>query len=133
MSIKIDTRSNHIHILPDNNSGASADLAVELKSLIEQIYEQSPNNIIVDCINVSNWTAELVSELFNLQKNYYTESYSFVIGNVKSDAKMAFSQHLDDMDDLIFTPTLEEAVDIVSMDVVQRDLLKEWDDENDVV
>lgn len=118
MTYKIDTKDKFDIItpqIPDFNY----NMAEELITLCTQL-QKSDKSVIIDFINVTSTEARLAKELEELHAQYYNGNLSFVICNMKANIKPVFS------DELNVVPTLIEAIDIISMEGLERELLGEF-------
>lgn len=128
MKFKIDTREKFTMITPDSDL-ASDNLTAELKETV-QSYLQHKTNIVISLKNVSKASEEFVNELAGLQQAFYEDGASFVLCEVQLPVQ-AVINHLDLDDVLNITPTETEAWDIVQMEEVERELLRDEEPTDD--
>ena len=118
MTYKIDTKDKFDIItpqIPDFNY----TMAEELITLCKQM-QKSDKSVIIDFINVASTEERLAKEIETLHTTFYNSNLSFAICNIKANLKPVFS------DELNIVPTLAEAIDIISMEGLERDLLGEF-------
>ncbi len=84
-------------------------------------------NIVIDISSVINMDTYAMHQLVAFQEGSYQLNTSFVICCGNEDIYHDF-QTMFPTDTMFITPTLEEAIDIVSMDILERDLLNGSDE-----
>lgn len=89
---------------------------IELVKKLDVLYERHKNqNIIVVLTGIKPIPVSDVVEFLQLSRSHKANKQSFVIVNNKVA--------LDDLpDDLVVVPTLQEAHDLIEMEVIERDL-----------
>lgn len=89
---------------------------VELVKKLQALYPKFKNdNIIVTLTSLSELSNQDIVEFLQIIKKHREENLSFVIVSEKVD--------LDSIpDEIIVTPTLQEAYDIIEMEDIERDL-----------
>ena len=99
--------------------------AQELVNVVEQHVKKSPvHNFIIDFSSVSDMEPEISPILLGLHNDIYDQEASIVFACVQEVMLHKFKQeqlHLT----LNVTPTVIEAIDIISMEMLERDLLQE--------
>jgi hypothetical protein len=81
-------------------------------------------SIIVDFSKVKQCEIENVDFIQTLHSDVYSDNLSFVITQASDTIKQAFNYLLEE-DSINYAPTLAEAIDIVSMENIERELLGE--------
>ena len=123
MEFKFDTKPTYTIITPvadvldDNITGKLAELTM-------QDYGNDSSNFIIDlqhCISADNTS---LSEVLQVHDACYAEQRSFVLTGAQP-AVLQILQAGDDSERLNIAPTMQEAVDIISMEILERDLLSE--------
>ncbi len=123
MEFKFDTKTTYTVITPqtdvlDNN------LTGKLAELIKADYGIDSNNFIIDlqhCISADNTSLE---GLLQVHDDCYTALRSFVLTGAQPEV-LKLLQSNDGAGRLNIAPTMQEAVDIISMEILERDLLSE--------
>jgi anti-anti-sigma regulatory factor len=123
MEFKFDTKTTYTVITPqadvlDNN------LTGKLAELTGKDYGNDSNNFIIDlqhCISADNTS---LSGMLGVHDACYAEQRSFVLTGVQP-AVLQILQAGDSTGRLNVAPTMQEAVDIISMEILERDLLSE--------
>lgn len=93
----------------------------------EKLLEKDTKNIIVDlsaCTLISN--EDILEDIINLSASIYEKEKSFVLLNLPIKLIQCLKQN-DALDSLNYAPTLIEAIDIVSMESLERDILNGLD------
>lgn len=96
----------------------------DLKKVVNFEENNSVNNMIIDLSAADNMKGNISASLIALHKDMYDANASLVFTNFKEDVWQVMKQnqlHLI----LNTTPTMQEAIDIISMEVLERDLLDE--------
>ena len=120
MNPKIDTREKFTIITLDSDF-SSDNLTAEFKELIH-LQLQHKTNIVINLKNIARLDEAAIEELAALQEQFYAQNISFVLcGIVPAVLAVIKEMELDDV--MNITPTETEALDIVQMEEVERELL----------
>ena len=123
MEFKIDTKSSYLLITPVSNH-LDANLTAALRQKCRELTENGRNNFIIDLHNCLDGDKSSFIGLTELHEDCYSNEQSLVFTNVQPDVLQALkAEELDTA--LNISPTLIEAVDIVSMEILERDLFGE--------
>ncbi len=123
MDFKIDTKDNFSVITPIDTP-ISAIMAESLSAKCAEMRQSGSGNLIIDLQNCTGADKEAVPIWVEMHEESYSNELSLVFTGVNS--KMIAILKEDEADLLInITPTMIEAIDIVSMDRLQWDLLRE--------
>lgn len=123
MNFKIDTKTNYTIITP-SFSDLNSEMAASLAKYCQEQSAQKPINFIVDLLPCTDAHTDAFPALIDLHEACYSNDQSLVFINVKDNImqKMKKEQvHLT----LNIAPTLAEGIDIISMEVLERDLFNE--------
>lgn len=123
MQFKLDTKEQYTVITPQTNM-LDAQLAANLAVQCQQLSEKGDNNFIIDleeCIEVH---PDFLIPLTELSALCYEQGQSFVLVHPPS-AMIQIIKSENAIDSLNYAPTLIEAIDIVSMEILERDLFDE--------
>jgi hypothetical protein len=122
MNFKIDTREKFTIITPDSDF-SSDNLTAEFKELMNSFLQHNIN-IVMNLKNVVKAKEKSVIELAALQQKFYEHNLSFVICELQDDIISVIKK--SELEDVMnITPTETEAWDIVQMEEVERELLKD--------
>lgn len=131
MQFKFDTKPTYTIVTPladvldDNLTGA-------LLATLQQTPDEKATNYIIDlqnCVKADNTSR---GELLRLHEWCYEHKSSLVITGVLPATKEALVDDTGEDTALNIAPSMEEAIDIISMEILERDLMaedEEWSDE----
>ncbi len=123
MEFKIDTKSTYTAITPETEL-LSANLAGELRQKVEALEETGSRNFLIDLQHCTSMEMAAGNLLQELHEYIYNKEASIVFAGAQENVLQGMKQaqlHLS----LNLTPSIIEAVDIISMEVLERDLLNE--------
>lgn len=123
MEFKIDTKPTYIVITPVSNH-LDANLAASLRQKCNELTENGSDNYIVDLHNCLDADPKSFHLLTELHEDCYGNSSSLVFTGIQDNVMSELKK--DETDSAInIVPTLQEAIDIVSMEILERDLFDE--------
>ena len=123
MQFKYDTKPTYTVITPVYNS-IDANLTANLTQQIRDLTSKGSKNFIVDLQNCLTADRKSLSDIFSLHEHSYEANSSLVfIGASDSVVKELKDEDEDRI--LNIAPTMIEAVDIISMEILERDILNE--------
>lgn len=123
MEFKIDTKPTYTVITPDSGD-LSVNLAEVIRQKVEEATETGSHNFVIDLQNINSMYMSAGNVLLDLHQYVYDKGNSLVFTTLEDDVMQVMKKgqyHLS----LNLTPTLKEAIDIISMEVLERDLLGE--------
>jgi anti-anti-sigma regulatory factor len=124
MQFKIDTKPTY-HTISTEIELFNANLADAAKELLLQYKDDEIKNFIFDLSKVNSIESHVGEALITLHEIVYNDFMgSLVFTNLQEDVLKKLKQdqvHLS----INITPTMIEAVDIISMEVLERDLFNE--------
>lgn len=123
MEFKIDTKDAYTVIQPQENV-FSAITADKIAETARKIRQSGSGNIILDLCNVQAIADAAIDRLVKLHEESYENELSFVITGTNTAVLGAFKKNESDLL-LNVAPKMIEAIDIVSMEILERDLLGE--------
>ena len=123
MEFKIDTKDSFTIIMPTNGA-IDAILATSLAEKCLEIRQSGSVNIIVDFSACPEMDKSAVEWLITTHEESYSSEQSLVYTGI---SKQGMSVLKEDETDLLLNiaPSMKEAVDIVSMEILERDLFNE--------
>lgn len=120
MKYKIDTRENFDIITP-LYSDLDTIMAGQLNELVDDSRENG-RGLLIDMVHVHQLTDENLRLMETLHHEMYEDSLSLVFCHVHTNCRKAIAdaslEHV-----LNLTPTIAEAIDIISMEGLERELL----------
>jgi anti-anti-sigma regulatory factor len=123
MEFKIDAKDNYTLITPESailDANVSDLLAAKCKIL----YENGSENFIVDLSNCKTANMDAFESLISFTADMYEMEHSFVFTNLNAEL-LRKVKDADAIDRLNYAPTFIEAVDIINMEILERDLFRE--------
>lgn len=120
MKVKTDTKEK-FHVITVNQEQIPADMSAEFRDLLENYLQNDVKNIVLNLKELNNIDAFLGEILVNTQQKFYENSASFVICELKPNVETTLDE-AGLLELMNATPTLSEAMDIVQMEEIEREL-----------
>lgn len=123
MEFKIDTKDAYTLISPLSDQ-LDDNLAAALGEQCTLLAENGSQNFIINFEHVKTSVCQALGTLLTLHEQCYENERSLVFTGVGEELLQQLKHeqlHLS----LNITPTLQEAIDIVSMEILERDLFNE--------
>ena len=123
MEFKIETKDAYCLITPDANE-INAKLTDRLSIECDKLRQNGSNCFIVDFQAAKTMSANAVPGLLSLHESIYSSEGSLVFTGLQP---RALSQLKEDETDLLLNiaPKMIEAIDIISMEILERDIMGE--------
>ncbi len=127
MKLKIDTKEK-FNVLTPEESIISANMTEAIKKIGEYASLKIPHVIFnMQMVNeIDDESAEKISEI---QQQFYEKNKSMVICQLQPGVEAVFEK-LNLTDLMNITPTESEAWDIVQMEEIERELLSDFEEED---
>jgi anti-anti-sigma regulatory factor len=123
MEFKIDTKPTYTHITPVTNH-LNANLTAALHQKCRELTESGSVNFIIDLHNCLDADKASFNDLGELHEKCYTNEQSLVFTGISESVNKELKDA--EVDEVInIAPTVIEAIDIVSMEILERDLFNE--------
>jgi anti-anti-sigma regulatory factor len=123
MDFKIDTRDTFSVITPESEN-ITVNMTDDLRSTFEKMRQSGSQNFIVDLQNCKTIDDDALQSLVDMHEECYSMGRSLVFTGVKG--KVLASLKVSETDTLLnVTPKMIEAIDIISMEILERDLYGE--------
>ncbi|WP_276132955.1 STAS domain-containing protein [Polluticoccus soli] len=123
MEFKIDTNPTYIQITPVFNS-LNANLSGSLREKWTELTQSGSQNFIIDLSNCTTADKDGLEQLVELHAECYSNGQSLVFTGVQGGVLQLMKDTEIDMA-INIAPTQVEAVDIISMEILERDLFNE--------
>ena len=127
MTFKIDTKENYTVLTPDSTV-LDENLTEAISKKWTELLGNGAENLIVNLSSCNEASENIMNALAAMHEEFYTENHSLVFTNLQQSIKAALQNH-EYYHAINITPTMIEAIDIVSMEVLERDLLGEEGEE----
>jgi anti-anti-sigma factor len=121
MKFKIDTREK-LHVITVQERSLAANMTAELDQSLMPLLQNGVKNVVLtlkDIETVDNAAAEY---LVGIQQRFYENNASFVICELGASLEKSLDEE-GILELLNCTPTISEAIDIVQMEEIERELL----------
>lgn len=127
MKLKIDTKEK-FNVLTPEESIISANMTEAIEKIGEYASLKIPHVIFnMQMVNeIDDESAEKISEI---QQQFYEKNKSMVICQLQPEVEAVFEK-LNLTDLMNITPTESEAWDIVQMEEIERELLSDFEEED---
>ncbi|MHB1922065.1 MAG: hypothetical protein ACYCOO_07495 [Chitinophagaceae bacterium] len=120
MEVKIDTKDKY-RVLQVKEPVLDAIMTAELLKLLPPDVEKSSLNLLLDLSEVENMPAESLEAILTVYKKWYVNKASLVITGM-SKPMHDLCKRQKKFWDLMITPSREEAVEIIHMEDLEREL-----------
>lgn len=120
MKVKIDTREK-FHVITVHEPHFAANMTEQMDKVLLPLLDNNVKNVIVNLQDIQTLDTAAAEHILSLQHQYYDLNASFVVCGLRPDVKKVFSSE-DLLDSLNHTPTETEAMDIVQMEEIEREL-----------
>lgn len=125
MEFKYDTKPTFIVITPDTEH-IDANLTEQLSLKINELHREEGNNYIISLQNCATADVSAFSTWVALHNECYEKEQSLVFTDANPEVEKDL-RGTDALQEINFAPSMQEAVDIISMEILERDLLGEDD------
>lgn len=123
MQFNIDAKEQYTVITPQKDI-INANMAAKLAEQCGILSETGSKNFIIDLKECQDVGTDFLIPFVELSASYYEQENSFVITNPPAEMLRIIKEE-DAIDSLNTAPTFIEAVDIISMEILERDLFNE--------
>jgi anti-anti-sigma regulatory factor len=123
MEFKIDTKDTFTIIMPLEDK-ISANLTGALIKKWEETRQSGSKNFIIDFKHSAQIEEDAINDLINWHENSYAMESSLVFTGINKTVLASLKK--DEKDLLLnIAPRMDEAIDIISMEILERDLFGE--------
>lgn len=123
MEFKIDTKEAFSTVRPVT-SALNAKLTGELNRKCEELRQSGSKNLIIDLGECTEIDSESVKIMIAMHEDSYSHDHSLVFTEPNAAVMAIIKEEEADMA-MNVAPRMIEAIDIVSMEILERDLLSE--------
>ena len=123
MEFKIDTKDTFSTISPIT-AHLNANLADEITEMCGKVRQSGSQNLIIDLQHCNAMDEEAIPILIDLNEESYSQEQSLVFTGASEKIMSVFKKAEADML-LNIAPKMIEAIDIINMEILERDLFGE--------
>ncbi len=125
MIVKIDTKEKFTVITPQV-AIISANMTEDIENLTKNASEAIPH-LVIKMNEVKEIAPEAAQKLADVQQAFYERDCSFVICELQPAVEAVFEK--EELTDIMnITPTESEAWDIVQMEEIERELMRDFEE-----
>ena len=129
MDVKIDTKEKFTVITPEQ-AQISANMTAGLQELLLSYLNKDIPHVILNLKQVADMDEMAVNLLADIHTQFYEHNASFIVCELQKGIEKLLNDK-DILDFLNVTPTESEAWDIVQMEEIERELMKDFDNNSD--
>lgn len=123
MKVKLDTKEK-FHVITISEQRLSVIMTGELERTFGELLQKDVKNLILNLAEVAELEPDAAVKLCSMQQKSYENNHSFVICCLQKELEEWLdSQELLEL--MNVTPTESEAMDIVQMEEIEREMLGE--------
>ena len=123
MNVKIDTKERFTVITPED-AHLSVNMTEELNQLLLSYLQKDIPHLVLKMEKVQTIDETVAEHIAKLQQEFYEKDCSFVISNMQKEVKELFEKK-ELLEFMNYTASESEAWDIVQMEEIERDFLKD--------
>ena len=123
MNIKIDTKERFTVITPEE-AHLPVNMTEELNQLLLSYLQKDIQHLVLKMENVQSIDEPVAEHIAKVQQQFYEQDCSFVISNLQKEVKELFEKK-ELLEFMNYTSSESEAWDIVQMEEIERDFLKD--------
>ncbi len=129
MNVKIDTKEKFTVIVP-KESGISANMTDQLAETLLPYLSKEISHIVLNMKDVNSISDEAAEMIAGLQHQFYEQNVSFIVCELQNSVESSF-ERMELLDTMNITPTESEAWDILQMEEVEREIMRDFDNSTD--
>ena len=129
MNVKIDTKEKFTVITP-KESDISANMTDQLADMLLPYLDNDIPHIILNMRHVNNVVDEATEKIAGLQQQFYEKNVSFIVCELQNNVESLFDRK-ELSGTMNITPTESEAWDILQMEEIEREIMRDFDNNTD--
>jgi anti-anti-sigma regulatory factor len=123
MNVKIDTKERFTVITPEE-AHLPVNMTEELNQLLLGYLQKDIPHLVLKMENVETIDEPVAEHIAKVQQEFYEKDCSFVVSNMQKGVKELFEKK-ELLEFMNYTASESEAWDIVQMEEIERDFLKD--------
>lgn len=123
INVKIDTKERFTVITPEE-AHLPVNMTEELNQLLLSYLQKDIPHVVLKMEHVQTLDESIAENIAQVQQQFYEKDCSFVISNLQKEVKELFEKK-ELLESMNFTASESEAWDIVQMEEIERDFLKD--------
>lgn len=123
INVKIDTKERFTVITPEE-AHLPVNMTEELNQLLLSYLQKDIPHVVLKMEHVQTVDESIAENIAQVQQQFYEKDCSFVISNLQKEVKELFEKK-ELLESMNFTASESEAWDIVQMEEIERDFLKD--------
>ena len=129
MNSKTSTKEK-FNVITIAETNFSANMTADFEKLTDNVANEN-THLVINLEEVETISPEACHTLAEVQQAFYDKDCSFVVCCLKPAVEAVFEQE-ELTENMNITPTESEAWDILQMEEIEREVMKDFDDEEDV-
>ncbi len=125
MNVKLDTKEKFTVLTPEDPI-LSANMAEELSQLLRSFMKKNIPHVILNTKHIEKIEENVLIALVQIQQEFYNDNHSFVICELRPSIIQLLEKQ-DLIDGMNITPSESEAWDIVQMEEIERELMRDFE------
>jgi anti-anti-sigma factor len=125
MKFKIDTREK-FHVITLQETALAANMTADMEDCLLPFLQNDVKNLLLSLKDIENIDYAAAEYLVNIQQVFYDHDASFVICELQEQVEKNFDE-IGILELINVTPTQTEAMDIIQMEEIERELMDEDD------
>jgi anti-anti-sigma factor len=123
LNVKIDTKERFTVITPED-AHLSVNMTEELNQLLLSYLQKDIPHLVLKMEQVQTIDEAVAEHIAKVQQEFYEKDCSFVVSNMQKEVKEIFEKK-EFLEFMNYTASESEAWDIVQMEEIERDFLKD--------
>jgi anti-anti-sigma regulatory factor len=123
MEVKIDTKEK-FHVITPSSSHLPANLTENIRKIMGAYLQMPVKNVVFNAVNVETMDEPVADCIAATQQLFYAQNASFVICCLQPPVTRTLKAK-EYWQEMNVTPTESEAWDMIQMEEIERDLLKD--------
>jgi len=129
MDVKIDTKEKFTVITP-KESEISANMTAGLNDMLLSYLSADLPHVILNMKDVEKLDESAAAMIAGLHQQFYENNASFIVCELQKNIEKMLDEK-EYLETMNVTPTESEAWDIAQMEEIERELMKDFENNND--